>query len=245
MMANKRGLLYICQECGYKAEKARACKHYIMQHVAEADIPFRCSLCACRTMDRESMDSHITWFNKHMRLAKSKDCLEPSKVKWVIVESCSPFRFDYKNDVCSATASESETEWAARTRTVLVKKDAAEELTEPDVSIEQPPPQVETVPEHSVADNDGEEPPCKKSRREESPSANSDSSSGSTSSSEGSNALLLKEVKGLREDVNKFNKTMEGMEGQMARIIRRMDAELQYFKEVSTCLSSIKHSLKK
>ena len=220
-------------------------KHYIMQHVAEADIPFRFSLCSCRTMDRESMDSHISWFNKHMRLAKSKDCLEPTKAKWVIVESCSPFRFDYKNDVCSATASESETEWAARTRTV-VKKDAAEELTEPDVSIEQPPPEVETVPEHSAADNDVEEPPCKKSRREESPSANSDSSSsGSTSSSEGSSALLLKEVKGLREDVIKFNKTMEGMEGQMARIIRRMDAELQYFKEVSTCLSSIKHSLKK
>ena len=72
-------------KCGYKAEKARACKHNIMQHVAEAD----CSLCSCRTMDRESMDSNISWFNKHMRQAKSKDCMEPTKVKCVIVESMS------------------------------------------------------------------------------------------------------------------------------------------------------------
>ena len=193
-------------------------------------------------MDRESMDSQISWFNKHMRLAKSKDCMEPTKVKCVIVESGSPFRFDFKKDVCSATASKSETEWAARTRTV-VKKNAAEELNEPDVSIEQPPPEVVTEPEQPAADNDVEEPPCDKPRREESPAATSDSSSsGSTASSGGSSALLLKEIKGLREDIMKFNKTMEG---QVARIIRRMDAELQYFKEVSTCLSSIKHSLKK
>ena len=117
-----------------------------MQHVAEADIPFRCSLCSCRTIDRESMDSQISWFNNHMRLAKNKDCMKPTKVKWVIVESGSSFRFDFKNDVCSATASESESEWEARTRTV-VKKDAAEELTEPDVSNEQPPPEVEAEPE--------------------------------------------------------------------------------------------------
>ena len=80
----------------------------------------------------------------------------------------------------------------------MAKKDAAEELTEPDVSIDQPPPDVVAEPEQPAADKGVDEPPRKKPCREESPAATSDtSSSDSTASSEGSSALLLKDMKGL------------------------------------------------
>lgn len=94
-----RGRAYQCTTCLSDEkkvvimEKGRMEAHILKEHVAPARVPFRCSFCQFRCLDRATLDSHVTKYKPHGRLLKEaggrapENCLKESSCPYQIGET--------------------------------------------------------------------------------------------------------------------------------------------------------------